>query len=116
LAEGLHGHLTATIMATPEDLEEYQDLIMILERKVGRLLINGFPTGVEVCHSMVHGGSYPATTDSKITSVGTAAIERFVRMICYQDFPENFLPQELKNNNPLNIWRMVNGNLTKENI
>lgn len=116
LAEGLHGHLTATIMATPEDLEEYQDLIMILERKVGRLLINGFPTGVEVCHSMVHGGPYPATTDSKTTSVGTAAIERFVRIICYQDFPENILPQELQNKNPLNIWRMVNGNLTKENI
>jgi NADP-dependent aldehyde dehydrogenase len=116
LAEGLHGHLTATILATQEDLEEYKDLIMILERKVGRLLINGFPTGVEVCHSMVHGGPYPATTDSKTTSVGTAAIERFVRMICYQDFPENILPQELKNINSLNIWRMVNGNLTKENI
>lgn len=116
LAESLHGHLTATLIATPEDLEEFHSLVMILERKVGRLLINGFPTGVEVCHSMVHGGPYPATTDSKTTSVGTAAIERFVRLISYQDFPMRILPEELKNENPLNIWRMVNGNFTKEVI
>lgn len=116
LAERLHGHLTATLIATPEDLEEYHSLVMILERKVGRLLINGFPTGVEVCYSMFHGGPFPATTDSRTTSVGTAAIERFVRPIAYQDFPQQLLPDELKNENPLEIWRWVNGNLTKEKV
>ncbi|MDQ4141153.1 MAG: aldehyde dehydrogenase (NADP(+)) [Bacteroidota bacterium] len=116
IANGLHGHLTATLQATSEDLVEYADLISILERKVGRLLINGFPTGVEVCASMVHGGPFPATTDSRTTSVGTAAIYRFSRPICYQDFPDNVLPAELQNSNPLGIWRNVNGQLTKDKI
>ena len=84
-----------------------------MELKVGRVLINGYPTGVEVCHSMVHGGPFPATTVAQSTSVGTNAIKRFVRPICYQDFPDELLPLALKDTNPLNIWRLVNGNLEK---
>ncbi len=112
-ARNLHGHLTATIHGTPEDLTEYAELVDVLETKVGRLLFNGFPTGVEVSHAMVHGGPYPATTDSRSTSVGTAAIRRFTRPVCYQDFPENLLPDELKSGNPLVIWRLVDGSFTK---
>lgn len=109
IARKLQGHLTATLWATEEDLQNYADLIRILERKVGRLIINGFPTGVDVCHSMVHGGPFPATTDSRSTSVGTLAITRFTRPVCYQVFPEAHLPDELKNENPLGIWRLING-------
>lgn len=113
LACNLQGHLTATVHGTPDDLNEYADLIDILETKVGRIVINGFPTGVEVAHAMVHGGPYPATTDARSTSVGTAAIRRFTRPVCYQDFPENLLPDELKSDNPLGIWRLVDGNFQK---
>jgi len=113
-AHKLHGHITATIHGTEEDLEEYAELIGILEQKVGRLLINGYPTGVEVCHAMVHGGPYPATTDSRSTSVGTLAIHRFSRQVCYQNFPQSLLPRELKDDNPLRIWRLVDGERTKE--
>lgn len=109
IARKLQGHLTATLWATEEDLQNYADLIRILERKVGRLIRNGFPTGVEVCHSMVHGGPFPATTDSRSTSVGTLAINRFTRQVCYQNFPDALLPDELTNDNPLGIWRLVNG-------
>jgi 2,5-dioxopentanoate dehydrogenase len=108
-AKNLKGHLTATLHATPEDLQNYKDLIEILERKAGRLIINGYPTGVEVCHSMVHGGPFPATTDCKTTSVGTLSINRFVKPVCYQNFPDELLPDELKNSNPLGIWRLVDG-------
>ncbi|RZK64235.1 MAG: aldehyde dehydrogenase family protein, partial [Pedobacter sp.] len=116
IARNLRGHLTATVHGTDRDLVEYKDLLDILEQKVGRLLINGFPTGVEVCSAMVHGGPFPATTDQKTTSVGTAAIDRFTRPVCYQNMPDQLLPDELKNANPLNIWRLVNGNLNKEVI
>lgn len=108
-AEKLGGHLTATIHGTPEDLEEYATLLDILERKVGRLLINEYPTGVEVCDAIVHGGPFPATTDSRSTSIGTLAIHRFTRPVCYQNFPQSLLPNELKDENPLRIWRLVNG-------
>lgn len=108
-ASKLGGHLTATIHGTPKDLDEYADLVGILEQKVGRLIINGFPTGVEVCHAMVHGGPFPATTDSRSTSVGSNAITRFARPVCYQNFPDHLLPEELKTDNPLGIWRMING-------
>lgn len=111
-AQALHGHLTATLWGTDDDLQEYQELVHILERKVGRLIVNGFPTGVEVCHSMVHGGPFPATTDSRSTSVGTLSIYRFTRPVCYQNFPNSRLPDELKNENPLGIWRLVNGTRT----
>ena len=110
-AKKLRGHLTATLHATEEDLKDYKELIEILERKAGRLIINGYPTGVEVCRSMVHGGPFPATTDSKTTSVGTLAINRFTRQICFQNFPDKLLPDELKNSNPLGIWRLVNGEI-----
>ncbi|MBD0295992.1 MAG: aldehyde dehydrogenase (NADP(+)), partial [Flavisolibacter sp.] len=112
-AETLHGHLTITIHGTGEDLLDNQDLIRILEQKAGRLIINGYPTGVEVSHAMVHGGPFPATTDGRSTSVGTAAINRFVRPVCYQNFPTDLLPDELKDGNPQGIWRLVNGNYQK---
>jgi alpha-ketoglutaric semialdehyde dehydrogenase len=108
-AEKLHGHLTITLHATEVDLKNYKNLISLLERKAGRLIINGFPTGVEVCHSMIHGGPFPATTDGKVTSVGTLAINRFVRPMSYQNFPDELLPDELKSENPLKIWRLING-------
>lgn len=109
IARALEGHLTATIHGTEDDLQEFADLIAILETKVGRLIFNGFPTGVEVTHAMVHGGPYPSTSDGRSTSVGTQAIFRFARLVCYQGFPDAALPEELKNSNPLNIWRMVDG-------
>ncbi len=115
-AKSLGGHLTATVHAAEDDLKNYEELIEILEEKAGRLIINGYPTGVEVCHSMVHGGPYPAATDSRSTSVGTLAIYRFVRPVCYQNFSNEHLPDELKNENPLKIWRLVNGVRTKDNI
>jgi alpha-ketoglutaric semialdehyde dehydrogenase len=115
-ARSLHGNLTATLQATPGDLENSKTLISSLERKVGRLLVNGFPTGVEVCHSMVHGGPFPATTDSRFTSVGTSAIKRFLRPICYQDFPVSLLSKELQNDNEQELWRKVDGNISNGSI
>ncbi len=108
-ARELDGHLTATVHGTEEDLNAYSELLQILEQKVGRVLINGFPTGVEVSHAMVHGGPFPATTDGRSTSVGTAAIYRFTRPVCYQDYPQALLPEELRDDNPLGILRLVNG-------
>lgn len=109
IAENLQGHLTATLYGTEEDLEQYSELVTVLQRKVGRLIFNGFPTGVEVNHAMIHGGPFPATTDSRTTSVGTTAIERFARPVCFQNFPDSQLPDELKDDNPLGIWRLENG-------
>jgi NADP-dependent aldehyde dehydrogenase len=109
IAQNLGGHLTATVHGTEEDLIAFRDLLDILEQKVGRLVINGFPTGVEVCSAMLHGGPYPATTDGRSTSVGTAAIYRFTRAVSYQGMPQSVLPKELKNQNPLKIWRLVDG-------
>jgi 2,5-dioxopentanoate dehydrogenase len=113
-ARALEGHLTATIQGTEEDLREFAELVWTLEEKVGRIIFNGFPTGVEVCHAMVHGGPYPASTDSRTTSVGTQAIFRFARPVCFQSFPDAALPPELQNPNPLGIWRMVDGQLTQQ--
>ena len=90
-----------------------QEIIRVLETKVGRIIFNGFPTGVEVCHAMVHGGPFPATSDGRSTSVGTQAIWRFVRPVCYQDFPDAALPPELQNTNPLGLMRLVNGTFTR---
>ena len=115
-ARNLEGHLTATVHATEADLEEYAELFEILEQKVGRVLVNGYPTGVEVCHSMVHGGPFPATTAPSSTSVGTNAIKRFVRPVCYQDYPESLLPPELKNDNLLGIWRLVDGEFSQKSV
>lgn len=113
-AEALDGQLTATLLCDEDDLAANTDLITILERKVGRLLVNGFPTGVEVSHAMVHGGPYPATSDSRFTSVGSQAIFRFVRPRCYQNFPQAALPEALRDENPLQIMRMVDGQLTRD--
>jgi alpha-ketoglutaric semialdehyde dehydrogenase len=113
VANSLEGQLTATVHATAADLKRYRGLISILETKVGRLLFNGFPTGVEVSAAMQHGGPYPATSDSRTTSVGTAAILRFVRPLCYQDCPQELLPAELQDANPLQIWRLVDAQWTR---
>jgi NADP-dependent aldehyde dehydrogenase len=114
VARQLDGHLTATIHGNDDDLRTYAELISVLSTKVGRIVFNGFPTGVEVCHAMVHGGPYPATSDARFTSVGTQAIFRFARPVCYQGFPDYALPAELRDDNPLGIWRMVDGNMTRE--
>jgi NADP-dependent aldehyde dehydrogenase len=114
IARGLQGHLTATVHGTDEDLREYRDLIEILEQKAGRLVFNGFPTGVEVGHAIIHGGPYPATSDGQSTSVGSQAIYRFARPVCFQNFPSAALPEELQDGNPLGIWRMKDGALTKD--
>ncbi len=113
-AHALDGHLTATILGTEDDLAAHRDLIAVLERKAGRLIFNGFPTGVEVAHAMVHGGPYPATSDSRFTSVGTAAIYRFARPVCFQNFPDAQLPEELQAANPLGISRLVDGAPSRE--
>jgi 2,5-dioxopentanoate dehydrogenase len=115
-AESLDGQLTATIHATEEDLQDYSELIDILRNKVGRIVFNGFPTGVEVGHAMIHGGPYPACSDSRSTSVGSQAIGRFARPVCYQDFPNQALPEELKNENPLRIWRMIDGEASRGSL
>jgi len=116
IAGNLAGHLTATIQGNADDLQQWRDLIDLLREKVGRLIFNGFPTGVEVSPAMQHGGPYPATTDCRTTSVGTAAIERFVRPICFQNFPKAVLPPELHDKNPRGIWRLVNGERTRGEV
>ena len=110
----LDGQLTGSIIGDNSELSSYDSAVKIIEKKVGRLIFNNVPTGVEVCPSMQHGGPYPASSDSRFSSVGTAAIKRFVRPITYQSWPNDKLPDELKDNNPLNIWRVVDGQLTKE--
>ncbi|WP_408698184.1 aldehyde dehydrogenase (NADP(+)) [Acinetobacter baumannii] len=114
VAEYIEGQLTATLQLDLADHENARKLIPILERKVGRILVNGFPTGVEVCHAMVHGGPFPSTSNAMHTSVGSSAIERFLRPVCYQDFPDSLLPKALQNNNPLGFWRLINGEITKQ--
>ena len=114
IARSLEGHLTATIHCTEQDVHEFADLITILESKVGRLVFNGFPTGVEVTHAMVHGGPYPATSDGRSTSVGSQAIFRVTRLVCYQGFPDSALPRELQDANPLGIWRMLDGQMSRD--
>ncbi|MCJ7629233.1 MAG: hypothetical protein MUO50_12705, partial [Longimicrobiales bacterium] len=110
----LQGNLTATIHGTDEDLARHEELLHVLAGKVGRLLFNGFPTGVEVCPSMHHGGPYPATTDPRSTSVGTAAVFRFARPLAWQNFPPSALPPELQDGNPRGIWRLVDGAFTRD--
>ncbi len=113
IAREMPGQLTATIHGTEADLVQHANLISILQQKVGRLVFNSFPTGVEVCASMHHGGPYPATTDSRSTSVGSYAIKRFARPICFQGFPDAVLPSELKNKNVRIIWRLLDNQWTK---
>ncbi|WP_454017382.1 aldehyde dehydrogenase (NADP(+)) [Azospirillum sp. Marseille-Q6669] len=111
VAERLEGQLTATLQMDAADTESAAVLLPTLERKAGRILANGWPTGVEVCHAMVHGGPFPATSDGRTTSVGTAAVERFLRPVCYQDIPADLLPEALRDGNPLGLWRRVDGAL-----
>jgi alpha-ketoglutaric semialdehyde dehydrogenase len=112
----LEGQLTATLHATAADAQSIPAVVDIITQKAGRIIYGGYPTGVEVCHSMQHGGPFPATTDGRTSSVGTAAIYRFVRSVAYQDFPDHLLPAPLQNSNPLNIMRLVDGHWTCEPV
>ncbi len=116
VCNSLKGQLTGSFMATNQDLHDYSELISILQNKVGRLIFNSAPTGVEVGFAMQHGGPFPASSDSRFTSVGADAIKRFVRPIAFQGMPNSLLPDELKNENPLGIIRKVNGELSKDQI
>jgi NADP-dependent aldehyde dehydrogenase len=114
VAAELEGSLTATLQAGAAEAKDQADLIEVLATKAGRLVLNGYPTGVEVSHAIVHGGPYPSTSDGgRTTSVGTRALGRWARPVCYQGFSDGLLPAELQNANPLGIWRLVNGELTK---
>jgi NADP-dependent aldehyde dehydrogenase len=108
-AKTLEGQLTASIFGNDADFSQATELLEILERKVGRLIFNGYPTGVEVCNTMVHGGPYPSTSDGRSTSVGTMAVFRFTRAVAWQNCPQALLPDELKDSNPLKIPQMING-------
>ena len=112
----LEGQLTGTIIAEDRELSKYTPIIDALQNRVGRLIYNGVPTGVEVCPSMQHGGPYPSSTDSRFTAVGIHSIKRWVRPVSYQDWPDSLLPDELKNSNPLGISRLVNNEQTKRKI
>ena len=112
----LDGHLTGTLWGTDDELAARPALVATLARRVGRLIVRGYPTGVEVSPAMQHGGPYPATTDARSTSVGTAAIERFARPVCFQDAPEAVLPPELHDANPRGVWRLVDGALTRDPV
>jgi len=110
--EHLEGQLTITLHMEDADSNDARTLLPTLERRAGRVLVNGWPTGVEVGHAMVHGGPYPATSDGRSTSVGSLAIARFLRPVCYQDFPETLLPPALRDSNPWRISRRVDGKTT----
>jgi len=114
IAARLEGNLTASIHLAAGDEEAAARLAAALETRVGRIVFNGYPTNVEVCHAMVHGGAWPATADGRTTSVGGRAIERFVRPVCFQDAPPSLLPEELLAGNPAGIWRIVNGVRTRD--
>lgn len=114
VAKHTEGQLTATLMATENDIRNNDELVEAVKNICGRFIINSVPTGVEVCLSMHHGGPFPASTDSRFTSVGADGIKRFARPICFQNWPNNLLPDELKDGNPLGIWRTVNNVLSKD--
>jgi alpha-ketoglutaric semialdehyde dehydrogenase len=116
VARHLEGQLTATLMATTNDIRQHHDLVEEVKNICGRFILNNVPTGVEVCLSMQHGGPFPATTDSRFTSVGADGIKRFARPIAFQNWADELLPDELKNGNPLSIWRTVNDHLSKGKI
>jgi NADP-dependent aldehyde dehydrogenase len=109
VAERLEGQLTATLQLDPVDYTDAKRLLPVLERKVGRILVNGFPTGVEVCNAMVHGGPFPSTSNAMFTSVGASAIDRFLRPVCYQDLPDDLRPPALQDRNPFAILRLTDG-------
>lgn len=109
----VHGQLTSSIIGDESEISKHTNLMNIVVEKAGRLIINGVPTGVEVCPSQNHGGPFPSTTDSRFTAVGTDALKRFARPVAYQNFPDALLPDELKSSNPRNIWRVFNGEWKK---
>ena len=112
----LEGQLTGTVISEDDELSDFSEVISSLQNKVGRIIFNGVPTGVEVCESMVHGGPYPASTDSRFSAVGISSIKRWVRPFSYQSWPNHLLPKELQNDNPLKIFRTVNRKSTKDEI
>jgi NADP-dependent aldehyde dehydrogenase len=112
----LDGQLTGTVLGSTDELNTYNSVVDSLQNRVGRIIFNGVPTGVEVCPSMQHGGPFPATTDSRFTSVGTSSIKRWVRPVTYQSWPQNMLPKELQDTNPLKVVRIVNGVHTSNKI
>jgi NADP-dependent aldehyde dehydrogenase len=112
----LEGQLTGTLIGDNDEALNYSEVISALSNRVGRIIFNGVPTGVEVCPSMVHGGPYPSSTDSRFTAIGIHSIKRWVRPFSYQDWPNNLLPVELKDENILNISRLVNNNQTQDKI
>jgi len=110
----LEGQLTGTIISDNDEITNFQKVIAAMQNRVGRIIFNGVPTGVEVCESMVHGGPYPASTDSRFSAVGITSIKRWVRPFSYQSWPNNLLPKELQNENPLEIFRSVDGARVKK--
>ena len=116
VAAQLEGQLTCTIIATDDDLTTHQNIVQAASLLCGRLILNNVPTGVEVCAAMQHGGPFPASTDGRFGSVGARAIQRFVRPLAMQGFKDKMLPAELQDANPLNIWRMVNNQWSKEAV
>ena len=112
----LEGQLTGTILGEEEELQKFPELIDTLQNRVGRIIFNGVPTGVEVCPAMLHGGPYPASTDSRFTAVGVHAVNRWVRPFSFQSWPNKLLPNELTDENPLGIIRLVNGKNSKDKI
>jgi len=112
----LEGQLTGTLIADTDEISQYPQVIDAQQNRVGRIIFNGVPTGVEVCPSMVHGGPYPSSTDSRFTAVGIHSIKRWVRPFSFQDWPNNLLPDELKNENPLKISRLINNKQTIDAI
>jgi NADP-dependent aldehyde dehydrogenase len=113
VAESLHGHLTATVHGTEADFAAHRDLVAILQRKAGRIVVNGVPTGVEVCPAMVHGGPWPASSDARFSAVGTSSILRWARPVCFQDAPRSLLPDALLDENPSGLMRTVDGVLAR---
>ncbi|MGY8915520.1 MAG: aldehyde dehydrogenase (NADP(+)), partial [Flavobacteriales bacterium] len=116
ILEHLEGQLTGTVLGNKAELESYHEIVEVLTNRVGRIIFNGVPTGVEVCPSMQHGGPFPASTDSRFTSVGVSAIKRWSRPVAFQDWPNEMLPQALQNKNPLNLMRLINGIYTNDKI
>ena len=114
--KSIKGQISTTIMGTDHDFEKNKNILQIATDIAGRVLLNGVPTGVEVCDSMVHGGPYPASTDSRFTAVGVKAVKRWLRPISFQNWPDHLLPSYLKNKNELGIWRTINGEFTKSDV
>jgi NADP-dependent aldehyde dehydrogenase len=112
IVRGLEGQLTATLLFDEADEELVAPLVPLLAQRAGRVLANGWPTGVEVSHAMVHGGPFPATSDTRTTSVGALAIDRFLRPVCFQNLPDSLLPEALRQDNPYKVTRRIDGTMT----